>query len=267
MKRPFVMISIIVVAICVLLAAFFIVKAKSKSPQCNSTNSYTKEADMAFLNGDLLTAKKLYKQVQEKTEDIGKLKEIQRKIEDVNTKILFSPIMDKCSVKYVVNPNDSLAKIAKKYNTTIELIKRANILASDVIRPQQELKINNCKFSIVVDKSQNILFLKVGNEVIKSYIVSTGKNNSTPVGTFKIVNKQPNPTWFKAGAVVPPSSPENVLGTRWLGIEAKGYGIHGTTEPDQLGKQVTLGCVRMSNTDVEELYDIVPVGTEVTIID
>jgi lipoprotein-anchoring transpeptidase ErfK/SrfK len=122
-------------------------------------------------------------------------------------------------------------------------------------------------FSILVDKSQNILILKSNEEVIKTYIVSTGANNSTPTGTFKIINKIPHPTWFKAGAVVPAGTPDNILGTRWLGFDLPGYGIHGTTEPQSLGQQVTQGCVRMANLEVEELYTIIPVGTEVTIID
>ena len=111
------------------------------------------------------------------------------------------------------------------------------------------------------------MLLKSDEEVIKTYIVSTGKDNCTPVGVFKIVNKLANPTWFKAGAVVSSGSPENVLGTRWMGFDLAGYGIHGTTEPKDLGKQVTQGCVRLSNSDVEELYNIVPTGTEVSIVE
>ena len=72
---------------------------------------------------------------------------------------------------------------------------------------------------------------------------------------------------FKAGAVVSADSPENVLGTRWLGLDVSGYGIHGTVEPQSLGKQVTQGCVRMANNEVEELYTYIPVGTEVTVTD
>jgi lipoprotein-anchoring transpeptidase ErfK/SrfK len=76
-----------------------------------------------------------------------------------------------------------------------------------------------------------------------------------------------NPTWYKQGAVIPAGSPENILGTRWMGFDLPAYGIHGTTEPQSLGKQVTQGCVRMSNADVEQLFIIVPIGTEVTIVD
>ena len=102
---------------------------------------------------------------------------------------------------------------------------------------------------------------------MKTYVVATGVSNSTPAGTFKIVNKLANPTWFKVGAVVPPGSDENILGSRWLGLNLSGYGIHGTIEPETLGQQITQGCVRMANSDVEELYTIIPLGTEVTIVD
>ncbi len=123
------------------------------------------------------------------------------------------------------------------------------------------------KFSIVIDKSQNELLLTEDNNFVRTYRVATGKDNSTPIGSFKIVSKLTNPVWYTQGAVVPPNSPENVLGTRWMGIDKKGYGIHGTTQPDAIGQQVTAGCVRMVNSDVEELYSIVPVGTDVTIVD
>ncbi len=144
---------------------------------------------------------------------------------------------------------------------------KSNNFASENIFPGKKIKVWNASFSLVVDKSQNILMIKADEEIIKTYIVSTGVNNSTPVGTFKIVNKLENPTWFKAGAVVSADSKENVLGTRWMGFDLAGYGIHGTVEPENLGKQVTQGCVRMENSEVEELYIIVPVGTEVTITD
>jgi len=97
--------------------------------------------------------------------------------------------------------------------------------------------------------------------------VSTGSNNSSPVGTFKITTKLTDPVWFKSGAVVPPESPDNVLGTRWMGFDLAGFGIHGTTEPDKIGQQVTAGCVRMRNGEVEEIYTLIPLGTSVQIVD
>ena len=234
------------------------------------------DAESASSDGKLLEARDLYKNAAESITDANKLKKIQEKLEEVNIKLILSPIIDECSTEYVVKPRDALVKIARKFDTTVNLIKRSNNLSSDTIRPRQKLKINTCKFSIVVDKSQNLLFLKKKGEVIKTYSVSTGKDNSTPTGTFHIDrNKLTNPTWYKTGAIIPPDSPDNILGSRWMGlggvddggVEIEGYGIHGTTKPNELGKQITLGCVRMKNEDVEVLFDIVPVGAEVIIID
>lgn len=192
----------------------------------------------------------------------------QKKLDETNIKIILSPqVVTGLSQEYVIQPLDNLTKISKQFNTTIDLIRKINNLASDKINPGKKLKIWTGKFSVLADKSQNILMLKCNDEIIKTYNVSTGLNNSTPVGTFKITTKLVNPVWYKSGAVVPPDSPENILGTRWMGFDLEGYGIHGTTSPESIGKQATAGCVRMLNNEVEELYIFLPQGTEVTVVD
>src|SRR3990167_7003039 len=193
----------------------------------------------------------------------------QKKLDEISLKLIFSPAaVPGLSQEYVIQPQDTLTKISKQFNTTVELIKKSNNLSSDNIRPGKKLKVWTARFTVFVDKSQNILALKCDDEIIKTYNVATGANNSTPVGTFKIGNKLVNPVWYKEGAVVPAGSPENILGTRWLGFDdLPSYGIHGTTDPQSIGKQSTAGCVRMSNTEVEELYSLLPIGTEVTVVD
>ncbi|MBI4352577.1 MAG: L,D-transpeptidase family protein [Candidatus Omnitrophica bacterium] len=187
--------------------------------------------------------------------------------EAAKTPVSLLGLIDRKSVIHEVRPGDHLTRLSKKYRQTAALIKKANGLKSDILLPGQKLKIPAYTFNLVVDKSQNTLLLKGDEEVLKTYVVATGENNSTPVGVFKIADKLVNPAWYKAGAVVPFGSPENILGTRWLGLTKKSYGIHGTTEPEKLGRQVTAGCVRMRNEDVEELFDVVLPGTEVTIVD
>ncbi len=237
---------------------------KAISPQVAAV---LKTADSLEKQGDFAQAKQICQKFLYEHPDAGNTQELQGKIAGLNIRILFSPIITEDSLVYEVIQGDSLEKIAKKFNTTVELIKKANNLSENLIRPGMKLKIQNKSFSIAVDKSQNILTLVSEGEVIKVYTVSTGKNNSTPVGTFKIVNKLIDPPWYSAKGVIPPESPENVLGTRWMGIDKPGYGIHGTSDPTTIGFQCTEGCVRMYNLDVEELYAIVPQGTEVTIID
>ena len=181
--------------------------------------------------------------------------------------VFLSPTPDTHSVMYEVKKGDNLTAIAKAHRVTTGLIQKVNGLPDDRLNVGKKLKIPTYKISLLVDKSDNTLQLKGDGELLKTYVVATGKNNSTPVGVFKVTDKLVNPTWYKAGAVVPPGSTDNQLGSRWLGLTAKGYGIHGTIEPDKLGQQVTAGCVRMKNEEVEELYSLVPPGTEVTIQD
>ena len=128
-----------------------------------------------------------------------------------------------------------------------------------------KLKVVKSQFKIAVDKSENTLKLYQGDEWLKTYRVATGEKNSTPVGTFTIETKLVNPVWYKTGAVIAPGDPENILGTRWMGFSLSSYGIHGTTLPETIGKQASAGCIRMRNADVEELFDIVPRKTEVTV--
>lgn len=191
----------------------------------------------------------------------------QEQLGRVNIALLFSPTVTELDTVYQVKPGDTLGRIAGAHGTTVDFLKRANGLKGDVIRPQQKLKVPKGRFTVVVDKSQNQLLLSEDDQFIKTYPVATGKDNSTPVGTFKIVNRIEHPVWYTQGAVVPPESPENILGTRWLGFDKKGYGIHGSVDPGAIGQQVTAGCVRMKNPDVEELFAILPVGTEVTVVD
>ena len=231
------------------------------------TKKLYEEAMSLEADGKKLEAKAVYQKLMNDYPDFEQIESLQKHLGDLNIDIITTNVETPQSVMYEVQPGDSLGKIVKQYGTTIDLIKKSNSLKSDVIRAGQRLRVWKGQFNIFVDKSQNILILKNGDEVVKVYNVSTGENNNTPVGTFKIVSKLPDPVWFKSGAVVPPQSPDNVLGTRWMGFDIAGYGIHGTTEPDKIGQQVTAGCVRMRNEEVEELYTLVPMGTPVKIID
>ncbi len=245
-------------------------QAQVLSPATNTKEAKDLYAQAVKLrqSNEPIRAKAVYQEIIKNYPDLENIAAIQQESEAVNLQLLFSRTeVPGKTVIHEVAPGDSLAKIAKKYNTTVDLIRRSNNLSGDMVRLGDKLRIWTAKFNVFVDKSQNILILKDGNEVVKVYSVSTGEKNSTPVGTFKITSKLENPVWFNKGIVVPPESPQNVLGTRWMGFDIPGYGIHGTVEPNNIGKQVTAGCVRMINEQVEELYSILPVGTEVVIVD
>lgn len=128
---------------------------------------------------------------------------------------------------------------------------------------------------IIIDKNKNILYLFKKGSLKKVYRVATGeKPQYTPEGRFVIKNKY----------MLDPNYSEGRYGPRWLGIGVPGrydlrsekpdpraplgikYGIHGTNEPESIGKYASAGCVRMLNHEVTEIYDQVEVGTPVEII-
>jgi lipoprotein-anchoring transpeptidase ErfK/SrfK len=216
---------------------------------------------------NLEKARDTYASLIQEYPDFEQVEKAQSDLEDLNMAIVFSNAPTKYALTHEVAPGDTLGELAKEYGTTIEHIKISNHLKDHIIRVGQKLRVWNTPFNIHVDKSQNVLLLRSGDEVLKVYNVSTGSNNSTPVGGFKVTTKLVDPVWFNRGVVVPPESPKNELGSRWLGFDIPGYGIHGTIRPESIGEQVTAGCVRMRNSEVEELYSIIRPGTKVTIVD
>ncbi|MFC1667478.1 L,D-transpeptidase family protein [Candidatus Omnitrophota bacterium] len=229
---------------------------------------YFKIANSYERKGEIVKARDVYGVILTRHQNVDNILDVQEKIGKLNVQILFSPIITVKDLLYKIEPGDTLSKIAKRFGTTVDLIKVSNSLRSDTIRADSRLKVSRAKYEILVDKSQNLLTILLDKgDIFKVYRVSTGENNSTPVGNFKIVNKIKDPVWYNQGAIVPSESPDNILGSRWLGISERGYGIHGTVDPKSVGTQATKGCVRMIDSDVEELYTIIPVGTEVTIVD
>jgi len=241
--------------------------AEVPSPQTLAARVLFAQAERSRLQGQLLEAKQLYQQIlqQNPTSEIATT--AQERLGEVNLRLILSPTVTPDSQLYGVQPGDTLSKIARQFHTTLELLKAANGLTTDRIRPEQRLKVTRANFAVVVDKSQNSLALKNHEEILKVYRCSTGTGGITPTGTFKVVNRIVEPPWFTPDGVIPAGDPRNVLGSRWLGFDQPGYGIHGTTDPASIGKPVTQGCVRLTNADVEELFLLLPEGTPVTIVD
>jgi hypothetical protein len=101
--------------------------------------------------------------------------------------------------------------------------------------------------------------------VVKVYRVAVGtRRTPSPHGRFKVVNRIPNPTYYRSGVVIGPGR-ANPLGNRWMGLDVKGYGIHGTDVPSSIGHAASHGCIRMGRRDVEDLFSRVRVGDVVEI--
>ncbi len=118
---------------------------------------------------------------------------------------------------------------------------------------------------VLVSLPDRKLALFENGKVVRIYRVAVGKTSTpSPVGEFKIVNRVTNPTYYHKGQVIP-AGKNNPVGSRWMGLSAKGYGIHGTNQPDSVGKAASTGCIRMGKQDVEDLFEHLSVGDAVEI--
>jgi lipoprotein-anchoring transpeptidase ErfK/SrfK len=127
---------------------------------------------------------------------------------------------------------------------------------------------------LVVTRAENTLRLYRGTTLVRTFPVATGQAiYPTPAGLWHIVVMQRDPWWYpptydewaKGLKPVPPG-PSNPLGTRWMGLDAPGVGIHGTDAPSSIGYSASHGCVRMQVPDAEWLFDHVVVKTPVVIL-
>ena|SRR5689334_2651717 len=118
---------------------------------------------------------------------------------------------------------------------------------------------------VVVSIPHRKLALIENGQVKKVYPVAVGAANSpSPSGTFQVKNRLVAPTYYHPGKVIPAGA-NNPLGTRWIGLSSKGYGIHGTNVENSIGKAASHGCIRMHRKDLEELFTDVQVGDQVEI--
>jgi lipoprotein-anchoring transpeptidase ErfK/SrfK len=116
---------------------------------------------------------------------------------------------------------------------------------------------------VVVSIPDRKLAVLENDRVLRTFDVAVGTPQSpSPTGNFTVVNHIPNPTWYYKGKIVGPG-PGNPVGTRWIGLSAAGYGLHGTNVPSSIGKNASHGCIRLRNADVEKLFELVAVGDQV----
>ena len=142
--------------------------------------------------------------------------------------------------------------------TGVLLMAAAEALAQEKQQPARR---------IVVSIPDRMLAVMEAGRVLRVFPTAVGAPKSpSPAGAFRIVVRIPDPTWYTKGRIVPPGK-GNPLGTRWLGLSVKGYGIHGTNNPASVGHNASHGCIRMRNHDVEQLFEMVSVGDAVELYD
>src|SRR5258708_28926042 len=121
------------------------------------------------------------------------------------------------------------------------------------------------KLTVLVSVLDRKLAVLEDGEVIATFSVAVGAEASpSPTGEFQIVSRVSNPTYYKPGTVIP-NVKDNPLGTRWVGLSQKGYGIDVTNSPRSIGHVASHGCVRLRNRDMEKLFTLLRVGDVVQI--
>lgn len=121
------------------------------------------------------------------------------------------------------------------------------------------------KRQIIISIADRQLAVIDHGQVLKTYPIAVGaRGTPSPDGDFVIINHAKDPVYRHGDKEIAPGK-DNPLGTRWMGLSLKGYGIHGTNVQSSVGKAVSHGCFRMRKQDVEELYTLVQVGDTVMV--
>jgi hypothetical protein len=149
--------------------------------------------------------------------------------------------------------------------------RRPLVLLMDAVQPKRTAE--SFGKVIVVNRSANSLKLYATTHLVRAFHVATGQSAyPTPSGIWKIVDMQENPWWtppaspWAVGAKPIPPGPGNPLGTRWMGLNAAGVGIHGTPNDASIGYSESHGCIRMHIPEAEWLFQHVAIGTPVVIL-
>jgi LysM repeat protein len=240
-------------------------------------------------NGQLLSARKILNAaLQSKSLSPADTKIAKQLISEANQSIVFSPTRyadDPYGGTYTVQKGDTFARIAARNDVTADFLMNINgITDARKLRVGATLKIVHGPFHAIVDKSDFTMDIYLGypgepsSLYVTTYRVGLGSDDSTPTGTWLVEpqKKLKNPTYYspRGEGIIEADDPKNPLGEYWLGLVGmeghavgkESYGIHGTIEPDSIGKQASMGCIRMLNEDVKQVYELLVEGKSTVIV-
>ena len=174
---------------------------------------------------------------------------------------------------------DNLAKLAQQWRkegiaideTSLAILNR--ISNPSALRVGQRIRCPIDPIRAVLEKRSFLLAVYVGDRILRLYWVGHGAGDKTPVTEFTVVDKLKDPDWYSPdGQVFPAGSPENILGRYFIKFSnpdpsISGYGAHGTPRPETVGTMSSMGCIRMYDDGIEELYRLLPRKAKVEVRD
>lgn len=214
---------------------------------------------------------------------------VKARIRDLNQTIIFTPSRryteDRQQSTYTVQPGDNLVKICRDLAVPYGFIARINAVKPERIREGQSLKMIQGPIHAVVSKEHFTMDLYLaglpgqpGSVYLTTYRVGLGENGSTPTGLWEVTkaSKAVNPKWTnpRTNETFAPDDPKNPLGERWIGLTgisgdavgAVSYGIHGTIEPQTIGTNASMGCIRLTAEDIVEVFDMLSEGRSTVLV-
>jgi lipoprotein-anchoring transpeptidase ErfK/SrfK len=236
--------------------------------------------EQAFAQGNLVEARALFSRAYlDKDCSTGDQLGLREKLTAINRDLVFSPKVtpgDPLVESYKVESGDALDKIRRRRELTVDsaFIARINGMANpNALKVGQSLKLVRGPFHVVVDKSDFRMDIFAGSPdepetwlFIRSFPIGLGaEESSTPLGLFRVRNKMKNPSWRnpRTGEFFAADDPKNPIGEYWIGWEGVGdskvyvgFGMHGTIEPQSIGRQMSMGCVRMASDDIAMVYEM-----------
>lgn len=177
-------------------------------------------------------------------------------------------------VEYPRDTGESIYEIARSHGVGTFAVWRANRQrpsTAPLLLPTQHIAPRPQAEGLVINLPEHVVYLYRDGRPVKVFPVAIGQTGfETPTGSFEIVTKVQDPTWFppkwaKEESPVPPG-PDNPLGDRWIGLSAPGIGLHATTAPASVGRNASHGCMRMYPEHAHELFAEVTRGLPAQII-
>ncbi|HUQ72804.1 MAG TPA: L,D-transpeptidase family protein [Planctomycetaceae bacterium] len=220
------------------------------------------QADALLNDGDTLAAHKLLSKLY--WNDRARRPEIQERLDETARIVFFDPQRHFID-PYVIQPGDRLESIAAEHRLSWEYLAALNRTDPRRIQAGKRLKVVRGPFAAVVELDDFSLTIHLQGYYVRRYPVGIGRDGSSPIGKFPVLNKVVNPAYTDPdGRVIDGDDPQNPLGERWIDL-GNSYGIHGTIEPQSIGRAASRGCIRLQDDDIVAVYNFLVNGSDVVI--